>query len=64
MRNRLHQLMLTVTRVFHEEIGQDLLEYAFVAALIGFGTVAAMSSVASKVTLIFSTVGASITSTV
>ena len=40
-----------------EESGQDLIEYALVAALIAFAAIAGMNYVASKINVAFSTVG-------
>ncbi|HZL26389.1 MAG TPA: Flp family type IVb pilin [Acidobacteriaceae bacterium] len=45
-----------------DESGQDLIEYALVAGLIGLGAVAAMSSLASTIGTAFSSVGSSLTS--
>ena len=40
-----------------EESGQDLIEYALVAALVGLGSVAAMSSLATSISTAFGGVG-------
>jgi len=45
-----------------DESGQDLIEYALVAGLIGLGAVAAMSSLATTIGTAFSSVGSSLTS--
>jgi pilus assembly protein Flp/PilA len=51
----------TFSRVFvalhRDESGQDLIEYALVAALIAFAAVAGMSYVASEINNAFSTIG-------
>jgi pilus assembly protein Flp/PilA len=47
-----------------EESGQDLVEYALVAALIALGATAAMSTVATAIRTILSTVGTRITTAV
>ncbi len=47
-----------------EESGQDLIEYALVAGLIGLAAVAAMSTLATKISTAFSTVGSQLTSAV
>ena len=43
------------------ESGQDLIEYALVAGLIGLGAVVAMSGLATKIKLAFNTVGNNLT---
>ena len=40
-----------------EESGQDLIEYALVAALVGLGSVAAMSGLATSISNAFDGVG-------
>ncbi|SEG00193.1 pilus assembly protein Flp/PilA [Bryocella elongata] len=47
-----------------EESGQDLIEYALVAGLIGLAAVAAMSTLAGKISNAFSNVGSQLTSAV
>lgn len=47
-----------------EESGQDLIEYALVAAMVGLGSVAAMSSLASSISGAFTQVGSTLTSAV
>ena len=45
-------------RSFHrEESGQDLIEYALVAALIAFAAIAGMNFVAATINNAFSTIG-------
>ena len=44
-----------------EESGQDLIEYALVAALVGLGSVAAMSSLANSISTTFNGVGNAVT---
>ncbi len=41
----------------NDESGQDLIEYALAAAIIGLASVAAMSSTASNINGVFSAVG-------
>lgn len=43
-----------------DESGQDLIEYALVAGLIGLGAVAAMTGLAGKITAAFNAVGTSL----
>ncbi len=47
-----------------DESGQDLIEYALVAGLIGLGAVAAMSTLSNTIGNAFSTVGSRLTSSV
>jgi len=53
-----------ILNLMHEESGQDLIEYALVAGLIGLAAVAAMSGLATKIGTAFSTVGSQLTSAV
>ena len=48
----------------NDESGQDLIEYALVAGLIGLGAVVAMSGLATKIGTAFNSVGSSLTSAV
>ncbi len=55
--------MLEVLRGLHQdESGQDLIEYALVAALIAFAAVAAMQALASNINNAFSAIGSRLTS--
>ncbi len=47
-----------------EESGQDLIEYALVAALVGLGAVAAMGNLANAIKNSFNTVANSLTSNI
>ena len=51
-------------RVVKDESGQDLIEYALVAALIALGSIAAMNSVAVGISTAFSTIGSDLSSAV
>ena len=44
-----------------DESGQDLIEYALVAAMIGLGAVAAMSRLAEQIISAFSSIGQQLT---
>ncbi len=46
-----------VSRFHHDESGQDLIEYALVAALIAFAAIAGMNFVASTINEAFSKIG-------
>jgi pilus assembly protein Flp/PilA len=50
--------------LLREESGQDLIEYALVAAIIGLAAVAAMSTLASNISNAFSAVGSKLSSAV
>lgn len=47
-----------------DESGQDLIEYALVAALVGLGSVAAMNSLAGSIASTFNGVGNALTNAV
>lgn len=47
-----------------DESGQDLIEYALVAGLIGLGAVVAMSGLATSIGSSFSTIATSLTNAV
>ena len=44
----------------HDESGQDLIEYALVAALIGFGAVSTMGALAANVNTTLSKIGSEV----
>jgi pilus assembly protein Flp/PilA len=52
------------TNLMQAESGQDLIEYALVAALVGLGAVAAMRTLATSIGTSFGTVGSTLTTTV
>ena len=60
--------MKSIKHVFvafmNDESGQDLIEYALVAGLIGLGTVVAMTGLATKIGTAFNSVGNSLTNAV
>ena len=47
-----------------DESGQDLIEYALVAALVGLGAVASMKSLATSIEHVFTSISTSLTSSV
>lgn len=53
--------MQSIKSVLVEESGQDLIEYALVAALIALGATAGMSSVAASISTAFGSVGTKLT---
>ena len=50
--------------LIEEESGQDLIEYALVAALVGLGSVASMNSLAGSISNTFNGIGNALTSAV
>ena len=50
--------------LLRDECGQDLIEYALVAAILGLAAVAGMSSLASNISNAFSAVGSKLSSAV
>lgn len=53
-----------VKRLHREESGQDLIEYALVAALIAFAAIAGMNFVASEINVAFSKIGNKLSSAI
>jgi len=53
-----------ITKLTNEDSGQDLIEYALVAALVGLGAVAAMKGLSNTIGNTFSGVGNSLTNAV
>jgi pilus assembly protein Flp/PilA len=49
-------------QLHQDESGQDLIEYALVAALIAFAAVAAMQTLATQINAAFSTIGSKLDS--
>jgi pilus assembly protein Flp/PilA len=47
--------------LMRDESGQDLIEYAIVAGLIGLGAVASMTGLSTKIKTAFNTVGNQLT---
>jgi pilus assembly protein Flp/PilA len=57
LKNLLNNLM-------NDESGQDLIEYALVAALVGLGAVASMKTLATTIGTAFGSIGTALTSNV
>ena len=51
-----------MNNLIHDESGQDLIEYALVAALVGLGAVVTLKTVAGKINAIFSGISSALTS--
>jgi len=52
------------TNLINDESGQDLIEYALVAALLGLGAVTAMKSLSTNIGTAFTAIGTSLTTNV
>jgi len=52
------------SNLMNDESGQDLIEYALVAALVGLGAVAAMKTLGSNINTAFTSVGTTLTTNV
>jgi pilus assembly protein Flp/PilA len=57
-------MKLLLQHLLRDESGQDLIEYALVAALIALGAIAAMNGVATGISNAFSAVASDLTSAV
>ncbi len=57
-------MKLAVHELLRDESGQDLIEYALVAAIIALAAVSAMSTLANNVSNAFSAVGSKLSSSV
>ncbi len=55
-------VLRTLRSLHNDESGQDLIEYALVAALIAFGAVGTMTTLAGKINTAFSIIGSKLTS--
>ena len=53
-----------LVNLVQDESGQDLIEYALVAALIALGSVAAMGSLSASISTAMSSVGTNLTTNV
>lgn len=54
----------TFTELAREEDGQDLIEYALVAALVGLGAVVSMKGLSTAIRNAFASIGTNLTSNV
>jgi len=52
------------SNLMNDESGQDLIEYALVAALVGLGAVGAMNTLSGKITTAFTSIGTTLTTNV
>jgi pilus assembly protein Flp/PilA len=60
----MHTFKQIVSAFIRDESGQDLIEYALVAGLIGLGSVVAMGTLGNAIGTAFSTVTSRLTSAV
>lgn len=60
----MNSLKQAVREFVSDESGQDLVEYALIAALLGLGAILSMKTLASTISTAFSTIGNSLTSNV
>ncbi len=57
--------MMKVVRGLHkDEYGQDLIEYALIAALIAFGAIAGMNTLAQQLNIAFSKIGSKVSTNI
>jgi pilus assembly protein Flp/PilA len=59
-----HKMKNFALNLISDESGQDLIEYALVAALVGLGAVASMRSLANSIGSAFNGVGNALTNSV
>jgi pilus assembly protein Flp/PilA len=59
LRMNLRQIL---SGLISDESGQDLIEYALVAAIIALGATAAMTTVSKDITAVFTKIGTSLSS--
>ena len=62
--SHMKQLNVLFNALMQDESGQDLIEYALVAGLVGLAAVGAMSGLSTKISTAFNSVGSSLTSSI
>ena len=60
MRHKMRRFYVTVRNLANDEEGQDLIEYALVAALIAVSAIGGMKHIASAVTALFSSIASTL----
>ena len=60
----MNNLQRILSHFLNDESGQDIVEYALVAALVALATIAGVGRVGSAVGSVFTSVGAKITSSI
>lgn len=63
MKDMITKLSAKIQVLKMQEEGQDLVEYALVVALIAFGAITAMSTLATDINTVFSNIGTKLTAT-
>lgn len=63
-KNQMKNIKLVFATFVKDESGQDLIEYALVAGLIGLGAIVAMTGLATKIGTAFNAVGNSLTNSI
>jgi len=58
----MNNLKCILSTLLCDESGQDLIEYALVAAIIALGATAAMTTVSKNITAVFTKIGTSLSS--
>lgn len=60
----MHKLLDVLPPLLHDESGQDLIEYALVAALLGLGAISAMKTLSNSIGNSFNRIGTTISTNV
>ena len=60
----MHKLIDVLPQLLTDESGQDLIEYALVAALLGLGAISAMRSLSTSISNSFNKIGTTIATNV
>lgn len=55
------RVSVTAAHLWKDETGQDLIEYALVAAVVGLGAIASMKTLGTKIGTAFSGIGTTLT---
>jgi pilus assembly protein Flp/PilA len=63
-RSVMSHLLKSLSPLLHDECGQDIVEYALVAALVALAAIAGISRVGSAASSLFTSIGSKITATV
>jgi pilus assembly protein Flp/PilA len=64
LENKMKNMKQRMNNLMADESGQDLIEYALVAALVGLGSVASMQGLANSIANTFNGVGNALTNAV
>lgn len=57
-------ILANINNLLRDESGQDLIEYALVAALIGLAAVAALNTLSGDISTLFKSVGSTLSSAI